>query len=68
MVELAEEQLTVKLPYSFIKNLKQQNGGYIQFNGHLSDVPISWADDHVNVDYIFGITKAVALIAIAFCI
>ncbi len=55
MVEIAEEELNIKLPNSYINILKQQNGGYIKYNAHPSDVPTSWADDHVNVDHLFGI-------------
>ena len=51
----------VKIPYSYIDMLKQQNGGYIKFNAHPSDVPISWADDHVNVEHILGIGMVTAL-------
>lgn len=55
IVEQAEEKLKVKLPQSYISILNQQNGGYIKFNSHPSDVPTPWADDHVHVDHIFGI-------------
>ncbi|MDQ0232616.1 hypothetical protein J2S19_003938 [Metabacillus malikii] len=55
MIEIAEEKLKVKLPNSYINILKQQNGGYIKFNAHPSDIPTSWAEDHVNVDHFFGI-------------
>lgn len=55
MVKKAEEKLGIKLPNSYISILKQQNGGYIKFNAHPSDVPTSWADNHVNIDHIFGI-------------
>ncbi|TYS69037.1 SMI1/KNR4 family protein [Sutcliffiella horikoshii] len=51
----AEEKLKVRLPNSYINILKQQNGGYIKFNSHPTNKPTSWADDHVNVDHIFGI-------------
>ncbi|AZV41702.1 hypothetical protein BAOM_1091 [Peribacillus asahii] len=55
MVKQAEEELEVKLPELYIQILKEQNGGYIKFDSHPSDTPNSWADDHVQVDYIFGI-------------
>ncbi len=55
IVEKAEEKLKIKLPQSYINILKDQNGGYIKFNSYPSDVPTSWADDHINVDHIFGI-------------
>ncbi len=55
LVEIAEEKLKIKLPSTYINILKQQNGGYMKYNAHPSDVPTSWADDHVNVDHLFGI-------------
>lgn len=55
MIEEAEEKIGVKLPSSYIGILKQQNGGYINFNAHPSNIPTSWADDHVNIDHIYGI-------------
>ena len=55
MVALAESKLNIKLPNYYIELLKQQNGGYIKYNGHPSHVPTSWADDHVQVDHLFGI-------------
>ncbi|PYZ97014.1 hypothetical protein CR205_13160 [Alteribacter lacisalsi] len=54
-IKIAEKKLRVKLPDSFVNILKQQNGGYITCNAHPSDVPTSWADDHVPVDHFFGI-------------
>jgi hypothetical protein len=56
MVKKAEEKLKIKLPQSYINILKDQNGGYIKFNSYPTDVPTSWADDHINVDYILGIS------------
>lgn len=55
MVKNAEELLKIKLPNSYINILKQQNGGYIKFNAYPTNIPTSWAEDHVNVDYILGI-------------
>jgi hypothetical protein len=56
MVKKAEEKLKIKLPQSYINILKDQNGGYIKFNSYPTDVPTSWADDHINVEYIWGIS------------
>lgn len=56
MVKKAEEKLKIKLPQSYINILKDQNGGYIKFNSYPTDVPTSWADDHINVDHILGIS------------
>ncbi|MEF7563617.1 SMI1/KNR4 family protein [Bacillus infantis] len=54
-VERAEKKLKVKLPKSYIYLLKIQNGGYINYNSFPSNVPTSWADDHINIDHILGI-------------
>ncbi len=55
MLKKAEETFKIKLPLSYINVLREQNGGYIKFDSHPSDTPNSWADDHINVDHIFGI-------------
>ncbi|PLR70679.1 SMI1/KNR4 family protein [Bacillus sp. UMB0728] len=54
-VEKAENKLKVKLPKSYIYLLKEQNGGYINYNSFPSNVPTSWADDHINIEHILGI-------------
>ena len=54
-IEKAEKKLKVKLPDSYINLLKQQNGGCINFNAFPTNVPTSWAKDHINVDHLFGI-------------
>ncbi|WEG18895.1 SMI1/KNR4 family protein [Alkalihalophilus pseudofirmus] len=55
MVRKAEDDLGIKLPDSYLQLLKQQNGGYLIFNAHPTDVPTSWASNHVQVDHLFGI-------------
>ena len=55
LVEKAEKDLKVKLPPSYINILKEQNGGFITFNSYPTDVPTSWAENHIHVDHIFGI-------------
>lgn len=55
MVTDAEKNLGVKLPESYIELCKIQNGGYITYDAFPTAVPTSWAEDHVNVDYINGI-------------
>ncbi|WP_244410568.1 SMI1/KNR4 family protein [Parageobacillus thermoglucosidasius] len=56
-VEKAEEILKVKLPKSYINILKVQNGGYIKFNSYPCNVPTSWANNHINVEHIWGIDE-----------
>ncbi|MBO9128520.1 SMI1/KNR4 family protein [Bacillus sp. 165] len=55
IIKKAEEKLKIKLPSSYIKILKEQNGGNIKFDSFPSVVPTSWDDDHINVDHILGI-------------
>ena len=55
VVENAEKKLKVKLPKSYIKPLKEQNGGYINYNSFPSSVPTSWAEDHIHIDHILGV-------------
>ncbi|PGS49307.1 SMI1/KNR4 family protein [Bacillus sp. AFS041924] len=55
MIVKAEAKLKIKLPKKYIEILKQQNGGVIKFDSFPTEVPTSWADDHVNVDHILGI-------------
>lgn len=57
MVKEAEDKLKAKLPYSYISLLKKQNGGYIIYDSFPTDVPTSWAEDHVHVDHLFGIEE-----------
>ncbi|CAM4151891.1 SMI1 / KNR4 family protein [Bacillus manliponensis] len=56
IVKKAEEILQVKLPDAYINLLKTQNGGYIEYNAHPSSEKTSWADDHVSIDSIMGIS------------
>jgi uncharacterized protein YndB with AHSA1/START domain len=55
-LQLAEEKLQVKLPESYIQLLKVQNGGYLVYDSHPTAVPTSWAEDHIYIDELFGIT------------
>ena len=55
MILEAEQILGVKLPDSYIKLVREQNGGSLLFDSCPTTVPTSWADDHVNVHCIMGI-------------
>ncbi len=55
VLEKAEKKLKVKFPKSYIDLLKQQNGGYINYDSFPSEIPTSWTNDHINVDHILGI-------------
>jgi len=51
-VESVQRELKVKLPDSYLKLLKEQNGGSLYLNAF----PISFEDeDHLAVDYLLGI-------------
>lgn len=51
-VESAQSELKIKLPDSYLKLLKEQNGGSLYLNAF----PISFEDeDHLAVDYLLGI-------------
>lgn len=56
-VEHAEEKLKVKLPDAYLNLLRKQNGGSLVYNACPSPIPTSWADDHINIDHILGISK-----------
>ncbi|HDR4482338.1 SMI1/KNR4 family protein [Bacillus thuringiensis] len=56
LIKKAEEVLNVKLPESYINLLKEQNGGTLLLDTHPTSKPNSWADDHVNVSGLYGIS------------
>ena len=56
LIKKAEEVLNVKLPESYINLLKEQNGGTLRLDVHPTPKPNSWADDHVNVSGLYGIS------------
>lgn len=56
LIKKAEEVLNVKLPESYIILLKEQNGGTLRLDVHPTSKPNSWADDHVNVSGLYGIS------------
>ena len=56
LIKKAEEVLNVKLPESYINLLKEQNGGTLRLDTHPTSKPNSWADNHVNVSGLYGIS------------
>ncbi|MBS9803003.1 SMI1/KNR4 family protein [Bacillus toyonensis] len=56
LIKKAEEVLNVKLPESYINLLKEQNGGTLRLDVHPTSKPNSWADDHVNISGLYGIS------------
>jgi hypothetical protein len=55
MVEYAENQLGVKLPFEYIELLRVQNGGYTQGFGYPMKQRTTWAEDHVPLNELAGI-------------
>ena len=68
MIEMAEKAFGVKLPAGYLNILREQNGGYLQYESFPTSVPTSWADDHINVDRIFGIGKDSGIMDTAYLI
>jgi hypothetical protein len=55
MVALAEERLGVRLPASYVRLLRIQNGGEPVRHCYPMPFPTSWAEDHIDVGAILGI-------------
>jgi hypothetical protein len=53
----AEEKLNVTLPQSYINILKEKNGGSIIYDAYPTAIPTAWADDHIHIDHILGISE-----------
>jgi len=56
MVRRANSELGVKLPWSYIDLLRVKNGGTPRLSCYPTQEPTGWADDHVEVDVVFGIS------------
>jgi hypothetical protein len=54
-IAIAEKELNVKLPVSFLNLLKVQNGGYTSGFVFPMKEPTSWAPDHVPLHELNGI-------------
>ena len=52
-----EQELGYKLPESYIWLMKQHNGGIPHKQCFPTDVPTSWADDHIAIEGIMGIGR-----------
>jgi len=51
----AEQILGVKLPETFLKLLRIQNGGYTKGFAFLIQTKTTWADNHIPLSELFGI-------------
>lgn len=54
-IKAVENELGYKLPNSYIELMKLHNGGRVLKNCYPLSQPTSWADDHIQVEGIFGI-------------
>jgi hypothetical protein len=52
-----ETSLNIVFPVEYVEIIKFQNGGITHYNAYPTEKPTSWASDHVNVDFIYGIGK-----------
>ena len=57
LIKLAEEQLGITLPKTYIRLLKEQNGGSIIFNAYPAPEHEIFGNDSIEVDFIEGIGK-----------
>lgn len=57
LIKEIEEELGYKLPASYIWLMKRHNGGIPVNTCFPTDVPTSWADDHVAIEGILGIGR-----------
>ncbi|WP_079527455.1 SMI1/KNR4 family protein [Solibacillus isronensis] len=57
VIKEAEELLNVELPEAYINLLKEQNGGYIEYNSIPCPSNQKLEDNTIDIDYIMGIGK-----------
>ncbi|GAB4164104.1 MAG: hypothetical protein Kow00107_10690 [Planctomycetota bacterium] len=55
-IGLAEHIIGHTLPKEYVELIMEQNGGLLRYNTHASPIPNSWAEDHVPVESIWGIS------------
>jgi len=68
MIEMAEQQLHVKLPTAYLKLLSEQNGGAILHRAFPTMERNSWAEDHVYLDTLYGIADDEGILQSAYLI
>lgn len=64
MVAEAENSLGYKLPKAYVALLTKQNGGRVQKRIFPTDIPTSWAEDHVAITDICGIGGRYSLLGV----
>lgn len=56
-IKEAEKEFNVNFPKEYIELLKIKNGGYLKYQALPVNFKNSWADDHVPLQYLYGIKK-----------
>ncbi len=54
-IAMVEKELGYKLPASYIELMRTQNGGLVNKTCFPTEVPTSYADDHIGISGLFGI-------------
>ena len=68
MIALAEQQLQITLPVKYIELLQQQNGGALVHTAFPTNEKNNWADDHVNMEEMYGIAENEGILQTAYLI
>ena len=55
MIRAAETKLGYKLPSAYLNLLRVRNGGSLRRSCYPTQVPTSWAEDHVRLEGLLGI-------------
>ncbi|MBK3494940.1 SMI1/KNR4 family protein [Viridibacillus sp. YIM B01967] len=61
-IEFAEKFFSIKLPKEYTELLKIQNGGSLIYNSLPVSFKNSWADDHVPLNFLYGVKKVKGII------
>lgn len=64
----AEEKLGVQLPNCYKEIVKVQDGGYFVNDTFLTKFPTSWADDHIQITELYGISSYTSILHSAYLI
>ncbi|QKS69834.1 SMI1/KNR4 family protein [Paenalkalicoccus suaedae] len=56
-IKQVEQTIQRSFPHEYIAQILEKNGGVTRFNAIRTGQPTEWAEDHVNVEFIYGIGK-----------
>ena len=68
VVQLAQQQLGVVLPSTYLQQLTIQNGGTLLHNAFPTTKKNSWADDHVQIEELYGIADGEGILQTAYLV